>query len=293
MRVGMNTFHLTGGIGLNYKAQVQREGLIKSVMFLKEIDVRLIEVLADTIHVRPSYFSVKTQETLLSLKEKEGISYSVHFPMKYLDISSLSEDVRKLSIKWMQETVRFFEKLDVKTYVLHLTGSEVSFITSLSPRFISPEVRNALLEEMMLKAMESLTEIVQIVPSDKLCIENLNVPFKFYYQVVKKLNTSICMDVGHLIAEGEDPLSFFDRYHQRIRVIHLHDIVRTREGDGRILLVDHQALGTGILDLEQLINYLKQRKFKGYLILEFIMSEYMREKEALESWQLVNRLVQS
>jgi len=276
----MNTFHLGQSFGLNDEGRLKKEGFIKSVMFLKETGVRLIELLLDTMPLRPSLFDLETKVALLNLKEKEGISYSAHLPFRYVDISSINEEVRRLSVKCMQESVRFCERLDIRTYVLHLTGSVARAM--ISSRYLSKQrIKDALLNEMMSNAAKSLSEILEIVPSDKVCIENLpNMPFKYYYQVVEKLNTSICFDVGHLIPGGEDPLRFFDRYHERIKEIHLHDVTRTRDQNGCVRLLDHQALGTGILDVEQFVSYLEQRKFRGYLILEF-----MNEKKALESWK--------
>ena len=280
MQIGVNTFHLGQTFGLNDKCQLDEDGFTKSVLFLKETGVHLIELLLDTMPLRPSLFGVRTETTLLYLKEKEGISYSAHLPFRYVDISSINEEVRKLSVKCMQESVRFCERLDIRAYVLHLTGSVAGAM--VSSRYLSKQrIKDALLNEMMSNAAKSLSEILETVPADKICIENLpNMPFKYYYQVVEKLNTSICFDVGHLISGGEDPLRFFDRYYERIKEIHLHDVTRTKDENGCVHLLDHQTLGTGILDVEQFVSYLEQREFRGYLILEF-----MNEKKALKSWK--------
>ena len=51
----------------------------------------------------------------------------------------------------------------------------------------------------------------------------------------------LCMDTGHLLLEGQNPVDFYTRHRDRIREIHLHDVDREQAiTDGR--LADHRRL---------------------------------------------------
>ena len=54
-------------------------------------------------------------------------------------------------------------------------------------------------------------------------------------------NAGLCMDTGHLLLEGQNPVEFYTSYRERIGEIHLHGIDREQAAlDGR--LADHRRL---------------------------------------------------
>lgn len=94
------------------------------------------------------------------------------------------------------------------------------------------------------------------------CVENLLRDMRFSTledvdAILSKLpDACIAFDVGHAIITGIDLCDFYDKYKEKIKVIHLHDVVET----------DHSVPFTGILRKSPFISRLKE--FKGVVVLE-------------------------
>lgn len=90
--------------------------------------------------------------------------------------------------------------------------------------------------------------------------------------------TNFTLDIGHCIKSGEDYLRAIADHCAHIRNIHLHDGTKDQ---------DHQALGTGILQLNSLLKLLDQLNYTGFLTLETIGHE-----NTYSSWQTLRQLTQ-
>lgn len=115
--------------------------------------------------------------------------------------------------------------------------------------------------------MEHADEINEVIRGYKkagisVCVENLlrNMCFSSIEEsdaVLEKLpDADIAFDLGHAILTGIDLCEFYDRYKDKIKVIHLHDVVES----------DHVVPFTGILKNSPFISRLKN--FKGVCVLE-------------------------
>ena len=71
-------------------------------------------------------------------------------------------------------------------------------------------------------------------------------------------NIKVCPDVAHLLAGGYDPIEFIKKYYDRIALIHLKDL--NNEG--------FAPLGTGRVDLDGVISYVKSRGYDGDWLVE-------------------------
>ena len=88
---------------------------------------------------------------------------------------------------------------------------------------------------------------------------------------------SLCLDVGHLVVGGGDPVSRFREHAARIRLVHLKDVSRSVlegmrrrefgfiEGLRRRLFCE---LGTGELDVAGVIAELRRAAYDGWVVLE-------------------------
>jgi len=94
------------------------------------------------------------------------------------------------------------------------------------------------------------------------CVENLLRDMCFASMeeadaVLKKLpDADIAFDLGHAVLTGIDLCEFYDKYKDKIKVIHLHDVIDT----------DHLVPFTGVLKNSPFISRLKN--FKGVCVLE-------------------------
>ena len=87
----------------------------------------------------------------------------------------------------------------------------------------------------------------------------------------------LCLDVGHLVVGGGDPVQAIQRYGQRLAYIHLKDVdphvlERLRSGQGGFLdglrWRVFCELGSGCLDLAGIVGALRQQRFDGWVVLE-------------------------
>lgn len=105
-------------------------------------------------------------------------------------------------------------------------------------------------------------------------LENTRLPqFHAALQALEAFRPPLCADLGHLLAEGQDPCAWLDEYGQRIEEIHLHGLV-----DGR----DHQPF-TG---REPWFDALRTRlgRFRGVVELEVFDWKHLEPMlEALEA----------
>jgi inosose dehydratase len=87
----------------------------------------------------------------------------------------------------------------------------------------------------------------------------------------------LCLDVGHLIVGGGDPVQAIERYGQRLAHVHVKDVdpqvlERLRSGQGGFLEGLRQRVfcevGRGCLDLAGVAGALRQQGFEGWVVLE-------------------------
>ena len=87
-----------------------------------------------------------------------------------------------------------------------------------------------------------------------------------------------CLDVGHYLVGGGDPVAALRRYGERVSHVHLKDVdpdvlrrLRSREigsfGDA-VRQRLFTELGSGVLDLDGVIAVLAERRYDGWLVVE-------------------------
>jgi len=70
---------------------------------------------------------------------------------------------------------------------------------------------------------------------------------------------AFCPDIAHLAAGGGDALELIRQYYERIKYVHLKDLSETGE---------FVPLGKGKIDLEAIINFLKEKDYQGDWLVE-------------------------
>lgn len=100
-----------------------------------------------------------------------------------------------------------------------------------------------------------------------------------FENVIKNIRNNITFDVGHWIRQKYDVYSLLQKYSKRIINIHLHDV----KDD-----VDHQALGTGLLDLEKFLYTLKKIEYSHYVTIELVQDNI---RGIFSSYDLLKKLI--
>ena len=101
------------------------------------------------------------------------------------------------------------------------------------------------------------------LPRDRVAVENIDYTFRWIYPLVREFDLPICLDIGHLLIQGEDLETYLELYGDRTVMIHLHGVEEGR---------DHRSLA-GIPDREwgMVASFLKE--YRGGLSLEVFSRE--------------------
>jgi inosose dehydratase len=81
----------------------------------------------------------------------------------------------------------------------------------------------------------------------------------------------LCLDTGHWLYAGQDPVRAYERWRDRIPYLHLKDLeVARRDGDfwASVRAGAFRPLGDGDLDVPALFHALRRRRFAGWAIVE-------------------------
>jgi sugar phosphate isomerase/epimerase len=181
------------------------------------------------------------------LAAEHDLTYTVHLP---LDLRLASGDSSP-SLEKARRVIRCVRSLGPWAYVVHLDGSE-----------IVPDASSAVLTRWRDQAARSLELLGQEVGDLRLlAVENLeSYAPEAFLPLLDRLPFSLCLDVGHFLKSGSDPLPYLQAYLERTRVVHLHGC-----RDGR----DHRGLDLlpgGLL--ADLLDLLLSSGYRGVLTLE-------------------------
>jgi len=94
----------------------------------------------------------------------------------------------------------------------------------------------------------------------------------------------LCMDVGHAVRAGADPVKTVAECGDRLMDLHVKDL-RSADSD------DQVEVGKGIVDYPGLIRALHQRGFAGHLALEYEINEDHPETGIRESLAYLRGIV--
>ncbi len=185
------------------------------------------------------------------LAQAHDLSYTVHLP---LDLRLAADDVwRHPSMEKARRVIRATRPLHPWAYVVHLDGSEVEDLDTISPLALA---------RWRDRATRSLEVIAQEAGSPHLlAVENLeNYAPEAFLPLLDRLPISLCADVGHFLKVGRPPLPYLQAYGERIRVIHLHGCRDGRDHRGLDLISDEL--------LADLCHWLLTTPYRGVLTLE-------------------------
>jgi inosose dehydratase len=105
-----------------------------------------------------------------------------------------------------------------------------------------------------------------------------------------------CIDTAQVSILGEDLLTFYDQYHERISTFHLKDTASAKQPDSVRYAQDPEIAddgfrwfwepGLGTLDLEGLYGLLKKHGFEGWMSIEYDGSPDQLASMALTRYHL-------
>ncbi len=242
-----------------------------------------VELGGDLVMFMPHTYAPPAIEKLAALQAETGVKYTVHLPLWSIEPSALLEPVRLGSVASMVQVVRATQPLDVEAYVVHATGS----LAAEFYRMALPEVgRFVILKLFQGRALESLKMLAGEtgVAPRKFAVETIEFPFELTMELVEALDLSYCLDTGHVLSGFSGAIDLFDavdRLLPRLANIHLHDSPHWMPGTDIVYGKDHQALGSGDLDLGRFLDHLHRSGYGGPLVFELTVPEAMASLEVV------------
>lgn len=130
---------------------------------------------------------------------------------------------------------------------------------------IAPDPKMLDLIEKLAKETEIPVAIHNHGPEDKF---GWKTPADIMAQIKRRApHVGICMDIGHTIRGGQDPVKAVAQCGGRLLDLHVKDLTDTTKADSRV------AVGRGVLDIPGLLRALQKRKFQGHVALEYELDE--------------------
>jgi len=194
--------------------------------------------------------SAETANELRALAREYALSYTVHLPLD-LALAAPDEKRRRASVATARSAIAATCGLDPFAYVIHVRGDDATQTPG-----------NGASEAWLDRAARSLGALTgEVADADRLAVENLvDCPPSWAAALAERCTISRCLDVGHVLKGGGDPVAALRDALPHLRVVHLHAAV-----DGR----DH--LGLPDLDrglLRTMIGTLETGGFRGVVTVE-------------------------
>ena len=208
-----------------------------------------VETTEDLCALYPDVFDVQLYGELAALSREMGFSWTVHLPFVGINLAAPHEPIRLASIEATLESARNAATLQPDLYVLHTIDGR-----AVQDDIVPMPGSDWAFRRSWQKIELSLRALLAEVPAEKVCIENMEtLAPEHTSRLASEFGTAQCLDVGHILLWGGDVDQFFAANGARIKLIHLHDVVRR---DSR--LADHQTLGTGLVLVQEVLAHARQ-----------------------------------
>lgn len=187
---------------------------------------------------------------LAEIAVAEGITYNIHLPVD-VSISDPSPRKRGAAVDMMKHVFKKTGILDPTTWTLHVPyGGDPDDVLYR--------------KKWKGHAFAGISEILSTgLDSRKISVETLHYPFEWMDTIIEGLDLSVCMDMGHLITDGVNPVPFYEKYGDRISIFHIHGVRDDRDHLSLDMLEDNWKVC-----LEELLS-----SFKGTVSIEVFSYE--------------------
>ena len=142
----------------------------------------------------------------------------------------------------------------------------IDLVSLLEPTTLTLHLENQRLkddQDWYKRSFDAMGELVLSLENPEvISIETLDYPFELIESIIDEYGLSVCIDAGHLIKYGYKIKPVFEKYYDKIPIIHLHgvDFLKTPIQDH--VSLDKTPEGKLVDTLEVL------RKFQGVVSLE-------------------------
>lgn len=197
--------------------------------------------------------------------EAAGLGATLHLPFLWVDLAALDRHVWEGSVTSVSRALEAMSPLEPEVAVVHPTNfATQAVVTGPDGDFRSP---------LLLQAVERLVTALERLGAGSgrgvLALENLEgIPWPLFVQLVEQADVDVCLDVGHLVSNGDDPVAAVADISGRLSAVHLHDARPPAADSDESIGTAHLTLGEGDLHVGGLKAVLADAGFAGPVILE-------------------------
>jgi sugar phosphate isomerase/epimerase len=203
---------------------------------------------------------------MVRLKHEHALSYTLHTPLD-ASLASADEARRLTGVDKVRRAIDWARPLAPLAHTVHV------YLGDAERDPAPPRDLDAWRE----RARRSLETIVREVPPAAVCVECIDYDFSLIAPVVRALDLSVALDVGHALRDGLPLAPLVDEWLPRARVLQLHGTRVDQHG-----VRDHKSLAYAPrAEIEQLLRTLAARQFGGVLTLEVFDPSDLEESLAL------------
>lgn len=199
----------------------------------------------------------KEWERVAQALAETGLAASVHGPILDLNVTSTNEGIRKESLRQQVRALRLARRIGAEIYVLH-PGR-------LTTKWDDVDEQRRLQRRALEQLLEEAAELELRVGLENMDVSNQLHTVKTAEQLAETLTDlpdeylGVTLDIAHL-GNQDDCIRFIQALGPRVRHTHISDVT----ADGEV----HVPLGTGVLNLRQIVDELRVQNFDGILSLE-------------------------
>ena len=163
---------------------------------------------------------------LIDLAHEFNLSYNIHLPVDISMTDPLKSE-RSLAVDTVKRVMDLCAPLCPSTHTLHLDFSkdELWGTFGRDENDVLLAENYPQIQQWRGRAQESLMMLASTLDDPAtLSIETLHYPFELLDGIIDGCGMSVCVDAGHLMKYGYDIHWIFERYGDRIPLIHLHGV---------------------------------------------------------------------
>ena len=232
--------------------------IIQAIRKISELGFPLVELSTDVEVYYPRRLRLVAMNVDLSMK------YTAHMPFITPSIGSPAKEMREMTERIFQRVIESLRPFDPIHYVIHPLGigEEKGIVMGLDLEG---------LEDRVVEMHEIIGDYVGV--HHRVLIENTEyIPLERREKYLEDYGFYGCLDVGHVVLQGKDPIEVLERVGRYVKEIHLHDVVLSRRPHGEIK-IDHMPPGVGIVSVGEILEYAKRLKIP-VVILEVYNPKY-------------------
>jgi inosose dehydratase len=200
-------------------------------------------------------------DDVIKISKRLGLT-AVALKDVHMSLKSSAEDLRQIADKFKAAGLRLYgagviymnTEQEVETTFAYAQAAQLEMIIGVPKHSLLPMVNEKV------KAHNIKVAIHNHGPGDEMYSSPADV-----YAKIKDLDKRIgfCIDIGHVVRIGQDPIAFIEKYKDRLYDLHMKDVDK-RAADGGAIEV-----GRGVIPIPDVVKALKKINYQGTVAFEY------------------------